>query len=100
MLHNFGEVTGLRTNFQKSAVVPIRCGQVNIDEVLDGLPLERASFPLKYLGLPLSIGSLRKEDFQHLVNKADRKIPTWNGKFITTAGRTALVKSVLASQSI
>lgn len=66
ILHNFGEVTGLCTNFQKSAVVPIRCGQVNIDEVLDGLPLERASFPLKYLGLPLSIGRLRKEDFQHL----------------------------------
>lgn len=28
------------------------------------------------------------------------KIPTYNGKFITTAGRTSLVKSVVASQAI
>jgi predicted metal-dependent HD superfamily phosphohydrolase len=28
------------------------------------------------------------------------KIPTWNGKYILMTGRTALVKSVLASQAI
>jgi hypothetical protein len=55
---------------------------------------------LNYLGLPLSVGALRKADFQPLEDKTAGKIPAWNGKFITTAGRTALVKSVLSSQSI
>jgi mannosylglycoprotein endo-beta-mannosidase len=100
ILKSFGEVTGLCTNFQKSAVVPIRCHQINLDDVLGGLPVEQASFPFKYLGLPLSIWRLRKTDFQNLEDKAAGKIPTWNGRFITAAGRTTLVKSVLASQSI
>jgi hypothetical protein len=39
-------------------------------------------------------------DFQHLEDKMAGKIPTWNGKFINMAGRTVLVKSVLASQAI
>jgi hypothetical protein len=43
ILHGFGEVTGLCTNFQKSSVVPIRCGQVD----LDGLQVERVSFQLR-----------------------------------------------------
>ena len=30
----FGEVTGLRTNFQKSSVVPIRCNHLNLEHIL------------------------------------------------------------------
>jgi hypothetical protein len=59
ILQNFGEVTGLCTNFLKSSVVPIRCANIDIDEVLEDMPATRASFPLKYLGLPLSVWRLR-----------------------------------------
>jgi hypothetical protein len=81
-------------------VVPIRCGNVDLDEVLHGIPAARASFPLRYLGLPLSVWCLRQRDFQSLEDKCAGKLPTWNGKFINVAGRTSLVKSVLASQAI
>jgi hypothetical protein len=56
----FGEATGLVTNFQKSMVVPIRCQDIDLDEVLHGLPVIRGSFPVKYLGLPLSIWQLKR----------------------------------------
>jgi hypothetical protein len=55
---------------------------------------------LRYLGLPLSVWSLRRRDFQHLEDKCAGKLPTWNGKLINMAGRVSLVKSVLASQAI
>jgi hypothetical protein len=80
--------------------VPIRCANINIDEVLEDMPATCASFPLKYLGLPLSVWRLRRRDFQHLEDKCAGKLPTWNGKMINMAGRVALVKSVLASQAI
>ena len=90
ILATVGEVTGLCTSFQKSSVIPIRCGNIDLDDVLQGMPAERASFPIKYLGLPLSVWSLRKADFQPLVDKMANKIPTWNGKLFNVAGRTAL----------
>jgi hypothetical protein len=100
ILHAFGEVTGLCTNFHKSSVVPICCHNIDLDDILHGTPVLRATFPLKYLGLPLSPWCLRRADFQSLEDKAARKIPTWNGKLVNFAGRTALVKSVLSSQAI
>jgi hypothetical protein len=100
ILHAFGEVTGLCTNFHKSSVVPICCHNIDLDDILHGTPVLRDTFPLKYLGLPLSPWCLRRADFQSLEDKAARKIPTWNGKLVNFAGRTALVKSVLSSQAI
>ena len=38
LLHLFGEATGLRTNIQKSSIVPIKCVGLNLDEILAGFP--------------------------------------------------------------
>jgi hypothetical protein len=100
ILHNFGEVTGLCTNFLKSSVVPIKCGNIDLDDILEDIPTTRASFPLRYLGLPLSVWSLCRRDFQHLEDKCTGKLPPWIGKFTTMAVRPSLVKSVLSSIAI
>lgn len=60
LLSLFGKVTGLLTNFHKTSVTPIRCDNIDLDEVLLDLPVNRANFPLKYLGLPLSIRRLKR----------------------------------------
>jgi hypothetical protein len=38
ILAKFGDATGLKTNVQKSSVIPIRCQGVNLDEVLSNFP--------------------------------------------------------------
>jgi hypothetical protein len=100
ILHGFGQVTGLIANVQKSSVVPIRCSEIDLDSILHGFPALRASFPIRYLGLPLSVHRLRSGDFQYIVDKMASKLPIGQGKYVTTAGRVALVKSVIASQAI
>jgi hypothetical protein len=55
ILDYFGEATGLLTNFQKSVGIPINFRAIYLDEVLVGLLVIQASFPIKYFGLPLSI---------------------------------------------
>jgi hypothetical protein len=93
--------SGLLTNFHKSTVVPIRCQGIDLNAVLRNLPTRRSTFPLKYLGLPLSSSRLKKNDFQFLIDKISNKLSgCWNGKNLSTAGRLTLVKLVITSQAI
>lgn len=45
ILRNFGDVTGLVTNVQKSLGAQIRCSDADLDDVLLGFPAVRATFP-------------------------------------------------------
>ena len=62
--------------------------------------MPRANFPIKYLGLPLSVRRLRKIEFRPLLDKAMAKITGWYGRHLTQAGRACLTKSVLTSQPV
>jgi hypothetical protein len=59
ILSDFGEVTRLVTNVRKISVVPIRCSDIDIDTILHGFPVLRSTFPIRYLGLPLSVHRLQ-----------------------------------------
>ena len=100
LLALFGEATGLKTIFHKSTVVPIHCNGLNLRQVLADLPAKSAHFPIKYLGLSLTIVRLRRVDFQPLVDKTVAKLNSWNGRNLNYAGRLTLVKSVLTSQVV
>ena len=66
---NFRKTTGLHTNFQKSTVLPISCDHLDLTSVLHDCQAIRSTFPIKYLGLPLTYKKLRKVDFQPLLDK-------------------------------
>ena len=100
ILRLFGNVIGMCTKFLKSSVVPIRCGNINLPHVTQSLPAVAASFPIKYLGLPLSVWQLKTVDFQFLLDKAAAKLGVWDGQNISAIGRAALVKSVLSSLAV
>ena len=76
------------------------CRLCLLDEILHELPASRASFPVKYLGLPLSVWQLKRVDCQYLEDKVAGNLVSWEGGNITTKGRCVLVKSVLTSQVI
>jgi hypothetical protein len=56
-----------------------------------------APYPVKYLGIPLTIRRLSSEDHQPLVDRITDKHPTWKAAMIPKARRLALIKSVLAA---
>lgn len=58
ILHDFGEASGLKVNLTKSTTTAIRCDDVNPQHVLQGFGGQIANFPLKYLGLPVTISRL------------------------------------------
>ena len=99
-LTHFGDVTGLVTNCNKSQVAPIRCEGCDLDDILQSFPAVRTTFPMKYLGLPLSVTRLKRIHFQQLEDRVAGKLRPWIGKHSTMARRMVLVRSVLTSMVI
>jgi hypothetical protein len=97
LLTQFGQAVGLCTNIQKSEIVPISCNKIDIPSVPGDFQAALASLSCKYLGLPLSLGKLRREDEQKLIAKVATKLPRWKGRLLNKSGRLTLVNLVLSS---
>lgn len=78
-------------------MLPISCDLIDLSSVLLDFPAIRSTFPIKYLGLPLTYKRLRRVDYQPLLEKVGGRLAGWQGRLLTPAGRTTLVKSVLTS---
>jgi hypothetical protein len=60
----FGKAIGLVTNMAKTKVFPVRCDGIDLDDIFSTFPAKIATFPGKYLGLPLHLRWLRKVDLK------------------------------------
>jgi hypothetical protein len=96
----FGECSGLRINISKTEIYPIRLDTNTVEHLLQNFPGKVCTFPGKYLGLPLHVRKLRKIDVQPLLDRIGARLPGWKGRFLSSAGRETLVKTVLSSQPI
>jgi hypothetical protein len=91
----FGDATGLRTNFAKCSVSPIARSSEEALEAAGVMECQLAPFPVKYLGIPLTVGRLRSSALQPLVDSIADRLPSRKAGMMTKDGRLALVKSVL-----
>lgn len=93
----FEQVSGMRINFDKSEMIPLNLDPdeiTNLGEIL-GCPIGK--FPIKYLGVPLHVEKLSREDLQPLLDKILKRIAGWRGKLLSYKGRLTLIKTCLAS---
>jgi len=93
----FGAASGLLVNVDKSVLSPIACEEGMVEQAVAAFPCVVAGFPIRYLGIPLSLGRLKRSDEQHLVDKIAAKIPTWKAGLLNDAGRTVLTKVTLSA---
>jgi hypothetical protein len=77
-------------------VVPIRCAQVNLDEVSENFHGSRVALPLKYLGLSITLGCLKLNHLQPVFGQAASKLVGWQSGLLNIGGRRELVKTVLS----
>ncbi|KAJ9536534.1 hypothetical protein OSB04_un000286 [Centaurea solstitialis] len=99
-LDRFRTRSGLEPDLAKSEVffcnVPLEDRQV----ILNILPLNTGTFPIRYLGVPLSATCLRVGDFAPLINRVRGRIHDWKSKFLSYGGRKQLIMSVLQSMQL
>ncbi|KAJ9536715.1 hypothetical protein OSB04_un000100 [Centaurea solstitialis] len=61
------------------------------------LPFRAGTFPIRYLGVPLSPKVLKAADYGVLVTKVKQRLQNWKSKFLSFGGRKQLISSVLQS---
>ena len=97
ILDIFAFASGLKTNPHKCAITPICCNLEDTARIICFLNEVLQAFPIKYLGIPLSVKKLKKTDLQPLVDKIIVGLPPWKASMLTKAGRTVLVKVKLSA---
>jgi hypothetical protein len=67
---------------------------------MEVLACELKSFPIQYLGLPLSTTRLAKAELQPLVDKIARGVPAWTAALLKKSGRLVYLNAKLAASPI
>ncbi len=97
ILDEFVEASGLSINLEKCAIIPVNLDNPSAVSLASLFRCPLATFPLIYLGLPLSPLSLRRADFLPLIEKLDKRLAGWKGLLLSRAGRLVLLNTVLSS---
>jgi hypothetical protein len=84
ILDCFEKASGLVTNMTKMEIFPVRCANIDLVDILTDFPAKLASFPGKYLGLPLHFRRLRKLIYSHSSTRSPKSC--WVGWERTSRG--------------
>ncbi|GJY34673.1 putative ribonuclease H-like domain-containing protein [Tanacetum coccineum] len=99
-LDEFKVASGLIPSLPKSK--GYFCNVLNCNKlaILQILPFEEGTLPVKYLGVPLVTSRLVFRDCKELIEKVQARVDDWKNKFLSAAGRLQLIRSVLSSMHI
>ena len=95
ILEIFAGASGLKTNMSKCMISPIQCDLEATVTLISHFSGKIDPFPIRYLGIPLGIRQLSKNDLQPLIDKVANRLPTWKAGLLNKAGRATLIKSTL-----
>jgi hypothetical protein len=79
-LHLYASIVSLQINSQKSEFIPIAVPRDLHNTIARLLDCQHSSFPMKYLGLPLSIKKLWNEDYLPIITKHYLPISSVHGE--------------------
>jgi hypothetical protein len=100
ILQLFGKASGLKTSIQKSSVSPIQCSSTYMETIQKHIPCQIEGFPLKYLGLPLSLKKLTKFQLQPFIDHLADLLLGWKSELMSRVGRVVQDQFVLTAMVI
>ncbi|XP_074300856.1 uncharacterized protein LOC141632188 [Silene latifolia] len=100
ILDAYCRASGKRINDNKSGVLFSPSTKLSqAKECLQVLNIRHNSGIGKYLGLPTEFQGSKQEIFAGLIESVSKRVSSWNGIFLSPAGRLTLVSSVLSNIS-
>jgi hypothetical protein len=100
LLYLYELMAGLKINFSKSEVITINDEEGWDRKYVELFNCEVGTFPIKYLGVPVSPSRLHVSDWGPLTSKNEKKLDVWKGGTMSIAGRSTLISSSLMTRSM
>ncbi|KAL4182770.1 hypothetical protein AMTRI_Chr11g151900 [Amborella trichopoda] len=92
-------VVGLKVNFAKTSLVGINCNGAMAKDLARTLGCKMDSFPLVYLGLPISDKGFPTSIWDRVIQRVQVKLALWQPRYLSLGGRVILLHSCLANLS-
>jgi hypothetical protein len=83
ILYVFGEALGLWNNAQKSNIFSIWCGEEERELVQRLLPYPLSNFPCRYLGLPLSLQNIIRDQLRPIIDRIPDQLSGSKAELLT-----------------
>eukprot|EP00268_Persea_americana_P028341 TRINITY_DN27528_c0_g1_i1.p1 TRINITY_DN27528_c0_g1~~TRINITY_DN27528_c0_g1_i1.p1 ORF type:complete len:151 (-),score=24.51 TRINITY_DN27528_c0_g1_i1:219-614(-) len=97
ILRWFQMLSGLKINYGKCELIGIRMEDTHVQLLATAFGCRVGWLPTKYLGLPLCLGTTKKHLWDPVVERLEKRLSIWKGRYLSLGGRVALTKSVLSS---
>lgn len=91
----FEAVSGIKINLDKTEMYGINTTQ--LDLLASSFKCKTATFPMKYLGVPLHDRRLKVNDWSFLISKIEKKLQNWKGQLLSIGGRHTLLNYVISA---
>ncbi|XP_011620603.1 uncharacterized protein LOC105420077 [Amborella trichopoda] len=93
----FEYATGFRVNMEKSTMIGVALTQAETRALILEWECKVDNLPTSYLGMPLGLGKPKKRQWSHIIDKVDRRLAGWKGRYLSFAGRNTHIKATLAN---
>lgn len=97
ILDLFCQMTGLRINYDKSSLILLEGEEQFATELANLLGCKVERLPFKYLGIPIKVTRLSKQDVAPVIEKMEKRLAGWKSKILSRGGRLTLINSTLST---
>jgi hypothetical protein len=96
----FENMSGLKINFHKSEIYCLGEAKEIEDMYADIFTCPVGNLPIKYLGVPIDNKKLNKKLWCSMMEKMEKRLAGWQGRFLSLGGRLTLLNSCLSNVSL
>jgi hypothetical protein len=93
----FEHMSGLKINFHKSEIFCLGEAKEYINLYADIFTWPVGSLPMKYLRVPIDNKKVSKSLWCPMLEKMDKRLAGWKGRFLSLGGRLTLLNSCLSN---
>jgi hypothetical protein len=84
-------MSGLKINFEKSEIFTVGLTEEEQCVAANSLGCKFGSFPMKYLGMPVSSFKISKAQLNYVSEKTKKRLGTWQCDYLSSGGKSTLM---------